>query len=342
MAHCANCHRMRFLWSLDDDMLCKDCANKHRIAKELADRKREEAVARHAAAANRILSIMPEPAPGSPEAYYFKIETELVGDDFRTFFRYKEIEPLNFFVDIQDKEWVAIHIATTGLDEGKDDLIAIGAVIVKDSIPIAEFYKLIKPTTPVPDTATQINGITNEMLSNAGDVYDVLPEFVEFVGRRPCVGHNLKFLYSFLLAATQRADLPTIALTSADSLSISRKYWPDLHNHRLISLEYLFYHKNERQPTALYQARVIMQIVIEAQKLAAQAIHNRTIEKRVLKTISDHSPILQKELQSLLPNDTAARVSAMVTKLSIEGRIIKETQGNTFLLSIPQPHQAAE
>ena len=93
---------------------------------------------------------------------------------------------------------VAIDIETTGLDPQNDAILEIGAVRFNGRRIEAEWSSLINPARPIPPTITALTGITNEMVRNAPALRAVLPEFADFVGTAPVLGHNVRFDLSFL------------------------------------------------------------------------------------------------------------------------------------------------
>jgi ATP-dependent DNA helicase DinG len=93
---------------------------------------------------------------------------------------------------------VAIDIETTGLDPKKDAIIEIGAMRFDGKRILGKWTKLINPGRPIPPEITQLTGITNEMVRNAPSLKDVLPEFIEFAGEEPVLGHHVDFDLAFL------------------------------------------------------------------------------------------------------------------------------------------------
>lgn len=72
---------------------------------------------------------------------------------------------------------------TTGTDTKKDKIIQIGARILKGGKVVNTekgFYnKLINPEIPIPEGASAVNGITDEMVQNAPTIESVMNEFLE-------------------------------------------------------------------------------------------------------------------------------------------------------------------
>ena len=94
--------------------------------------------------------------------------------------------------------FVVFDTETTGLSASKDKIIEIGAVRFENGKPTAVFETLINPEMPVPADASSVNHITDEMLTNAPTISQVLPAFDLFVGNSPVVAHNLAFDLKFI------------------------------------------------------------------------------------------------------------------------------------------------
>jgi DNA polymerase-3 subunit epsilon/ATP-dependent DNA helicase DinG len=93
---------------------------------------------------------------------------------------------------------VALDIETTGLDHQKDAVLEIGAVRFNERRVEGEWSTFVNPGRSIPPFITQLTGITNEMVSNAPPLRNVLGDLVKFIGDAPVVGHNVSFDLSFL------------------------------------------------------------------------------------------------------------------------------------------------
>jgi DNA polymerase III epsilon subunit family exonuclease len=101
---------------------------------------------------------------------------------------------------------VAFDLETTGLSAVKNRIVEIGAV-KETPAGTQVFSRLINPGCPMPKDASDVNGITTEMLKDAPFIKDVLPEFLEFIGTNAMIAHNAPFDVGFLSAELQRARL---------------------------------------------------------------------------------------------------------------------------------------
>lgn len=92
-------------------------------------------------------------------------------------------------------EFVCFDCETTGLDAKKDDIISIGAVLIKDNTIVSskKFIRFIKPKTKLQEEAIKVHHIREMDLEEAEDIEDVIEEFLDFIGNRRLVGYYLEF-----------------------------------------------------------------------------------------------------------------------------------------------------
>jgi DNA polymerase-3 subunit epsilon len=92
-------------------------------------------------------------------------------------------------------EYVCFDCETTGLNPKVDDIISIGAVIIKNNqiILSQKFKRLVKPKKRLDDTSIKIHRIRECDLEEALDIDTVIDDFLAFIGNRPLVGYYLEF-----------------------------------------------------------------------------------------------------------------------------------------------------
>ena len=92
-------------------------------------------------------------------------------------------------------EYVCFDCETTGLNPKKDDIVSIGAVIIKGNTIVSskKFVKFVKPKTKLQAEAIKIHHIRECDLIDAEDIDKVIMEFLEFIGNRTLVGYFLEF-----------------------------------------------------------------------------------------------------------------------------------------------------
>ncbi len=139
-----------------------------------------------------------------------------------------------------EASYVAIDLETTGLDSHFDEIIEIAAVCMQDGQEIDRFQTLVKPSYEISDFITDLTGITNDMLADAPNIRDVLPQFLTFVGDNVLVAHNANFDINFLYDNAQEClDMP-LTNNFLDTMRLSRWLYRDLPNHKLQTiLDYL-------------------------------------------------------------------------------------------------------
>ncbi|MBO5153597.1 MAG: 3'-5' exonuclease [Eubacterium sp.] len=136
--------------------------------------------------------------------------------------------------------YLAIDLEMTGLNVKRDHILEIGALRMENGSPTGEFSALINPHCAVPETITDLTGITQEMADSGEELSDVLPRFLDFAGDLPLLGHNLSFDYSFLKQAFVNARLP-FERTGIDTLKLARRFLPEEQKKKLTELRTLYH-----------------------------------------------------------------------------------------------------
>ena len=133
-------------------------------------------------------------------------------------------------------DYVLLDIETTGLDPRYAEIIEIGAYKVVNNEIVDTFETLIKPTEFIPEEITNINHITNEMVSDAPSQMEVLTKFDEFVGDSIIMGHNVTFDIGFLTHYFYQYLRHYMLNDYVDTLYMARKLLKELPNHKLQTL----------------------------------------------------------------------------------------------------------
>jgi len=129
-----------------------------------------------------------------------------------------------------------IDFETTGLSPGYGDrTIEVGVVLVDNNRIIDRFQSLMNPEMRVSGFIEEFTGITNQMLSSAPPVRDVMNRLARFIGQHHLVAHNAGFDSRFLDAEYRRLPLTRVN-EFACSMLAARRLYPDAPNHRLETL----------------------------------------------------------------------------------------------------------
>ena len=134
-----------------------------------------------------------------------------------------------------DDEFCVFDIETTGRSFQNDKITEIGAVIVKNGEIIDSYDTFVNPHIDIPENIVELTHITNDMVKDARDISEVLPEFFNFVGNRILVAHNASFDTGFIRKACDDNGIP-FEFTYLDTLALSRFTNPELKKHKLDSL----------------------------------------------------------------------------------------------------------
>ncbi len=126
--------------------------------------------------------------------------------------------------------FVAIDVETTALSPITNELIEVSAIKYDGNKRIDTFSTLIKPKVRIPYYITNITGITNDMVEEAPEVEEVMPELIDFVGDLPIVAHNANFDYKFIQNYSNNSFTKNKVI---DTVPIGRRLYPELPNHKL-------------------------------------------------------------------------------------------------------------
>ena len=151
--------------------------------------------------------------------------------------------------------YVVVDLETTGFSPLVDEIIEFGAILVVDGNVVDEFSSLANPGKEIEPNIVRITGITNRALSEAPPVYEVLPEFLAFIGDYPIVGHNISFDVNFLYDCAMRYCGHGIHNDFIDTARLARRSIQNLPNHKLCTLLNYFGIENKHAHSAYCDAQ---------------------------------------------------------------------------------------
>ena len=113
------------------------------------------------------------------------------------------------------KRLVFLKVATTGFqsvdkkDAPGDRIIEISIIKVDVDRTVKSHTKLLNPGIPIPESASKVNGITNEMVANAPAFAEIANGLYTFIGDADLAGFGISnFDVKFLTEEFNRAKLP--------------------------------------------------------------------------------------------------------------------------------------
>jgi len=138
---------------------------------------------------------------------------------------------------VGEATFVAFDFETTGLYPERDRIIEIGAVRFTTVLgPSDRFKTFLDPGIPIPLSASEIHGITDDMVRGMPAISTVLPRFIDFIGDSTLVAHNINFDKAFLDTAMVNDGLKPLQNPMIDTCTLSRKV---LKHHASYSLQAL-------------------------------------------------------------------------------------------------------
>jgi DNA polymerase III subunit epsilon len=141
----------------------------------------------------------------------------------------------------EQAEYIVFDLETTGLSPEKDAIVEIGAMRIRggqlDEAQV--FQTLVKPqdsrgqTLSIPWYTQRVHGISDRMVQDAPRLGEVLPAFLDFVGGRAVVAHNVAFDSGFIRAGAARHGLVWKPAREVCTVQLSRRAFPHERGHKL-------------------------------------------------------------------------------------------------------------
>ena len=132
--------------------------------------------------------------------------------------------------------FIAFDLETTGTLAGVDRIVELGAIRFVNGEVDAVYSTLVDPLMPIPEGASRVNGITNDMVKGKPTIDTLLASFAEFCGDDIMVAHNSAFDTQFLVNDITKYETPAPKGLVLCTLAIARKVFPGLANYRLGTL----------------------------------------------------------------------------------------------------------
>lgn len=170
-------------------------------------------------------------------------------------------------------DYVVIDLETTGLSSF-DCIIEVAAMKIKNNQAIAKFESLVKPFRTINSFIENLTGITNDMVSTAPNIQNVLGDLCNFIGDSVVIAHNANFDISFITGKLS-IHLPDRSFTNdyIDTMRLSRRVFHTEKRHRLKDLVQRF----ELNQTISHRAMADCEITNECY----QIIKNSAIKNNV-------------------------------------------------------------
>lgn len=135
---------------------------------------------------------------------------------------------------------VVVDLETTGLDPTYCDIIEIACLRVRDMAVVDSFSSLVRPFDEIDPYITDLTGITNEMVSSAPSIEDILPTVKDFIGSDIVLGQNAHFDVNFLYDNFAHRMSTAFSNDFVDTMRLSQRMLPDLGHYRLADIAAFF------------------------------------------------------------------------------------------------------
>lgn len=126
----------------------------------------------------------------------------------------------------------AVDVETSGLYMGSR-LVELGAVRFTSRGVVDEFHTLVDPMEPIQRDATEIHGITNEMVYGGPRPSEVVEDFRAYLGDAVFIAHNARFDVRIIGMELARAGMPQLDNHVIDTVLLARRAFPGMPNYRL-------------------------------------------------------------------------------------------------------------
>lgn len=131
-------------------------------------------------------------------------------------------------------DFIALDFETASGTPGS--ICAVGLVRMEQGRATDEYYSLVNPGCSFDWMCTRIHGITEEMVTFAPDIDEMLNTIAPYLEGKLVVAHNASFDIGQLRAAIQRHEAQFPPLDFLCTLTIARRAFPGRKTYRLGSL----------------------------------------------------------------------------------------------------------
>lgn len=201
---------------------------------------------------------------------------------------------------MKDFNAVALDLEMTGLNPKTDKIIEIGALRIRHGEVTDSYQRLVCPGRLLEAATVQMTGITDEMLADAAEFADIMPELLAFLGEDVLLGHNVVQDFSFLKRAVINA-LPKnsrFERSGIDTLKIARGLLPAEQKKALPQLceYYQIVYKPHR---ALNDALAAFHVYGKLWQEFGQSSPEKFAPRPLVYQVKRDTPIMKKQIEQI-------------------------------------------
>ena len=166
-------------------------------------------------------------------------------------------------------------VETTGLSNQYDKIIELAAVKVHNGEIIDKFERFSNPHERLSETIINLTHITDDMLTDAPEIEEVLTEFKEWVGDAIFVAHNASFDMGFIDTGYERLGFGPSTNGVIDTLELSRTINTEYGKHGLNFLAKKYGVELTQHHRAIYDTEATAYIFIKmVQQMKELGVNN--------------------------------------------------------------------
>lgn len=194
--------------------------------------------------------------------------------------------------------YIVVDLETTGLNPKKDKIIEIGAIKVEGGKETGAFQTLVNPGRPLNAKVQSLTHLTDKEVEGAPFIEEVLPEYLNFAGDYPLVGHSILFDFSFLKRAAVNGGY-SYEREGVDTLAIARAYLPELESKSLSCLcEYFkITHQAHRALGDAKATLLLFQILKDRFRKEGDKLF---LPKRLIYQVKKEGPVTKSQKEQIL------------------------------------------
>lgn len=213
-------------------------------------------------------------------------------------------------------DYVVVDVETTGLNPTSDNIIEIAGIKYINGIEVERFHSLVNPWVSLKPKIVELTGITDEMLTDAPFITEVLPDFLNFLGENYLVGHNAKFDTDFIEKSALLYLGKSLDIAYIDTLKLCRKAFPNFQNHKLITVAKNLKIKEKTEHRAMADAIVTAKVFDYLQRNFDLAI-NYVPPSKVHPPVTSHLQPKESSFTFQLVNSRSKETQASIAGCSV-------------------------
>ncbi len=153
---------------------------------------------------------------------------------------------------LEETTFVITDIETTGSIRGKDRIIEIAALKVRNGNILDRFESLVNPRKNISKQIAKLTKITNSTVKDSPPIEEVLPSYIDFLGNGIFVAHNSPFDFCFINSEIRRLDLKGFRnQTDICTFRIAKKLLPEVRARGINGLSLYFDYPIENRHRAM-------------------------------------------------------------------------------------------